>query len=233
MALFRTGLYVKNHSVEKVQVAKTPIASFNGNVTGLYIPELIAYIEAKQSGSGTPTPDNIRPIIGASECNVVNYGNTYTIQLGDTYYGGYLDVTTGVLTITWRNKIKLNELSWTYNSGSGGYFSASTPSENKKARGITNVICECYTTSSQPSVSNMGNKTIKGADNSTAIYIKDTDQTDETSLMNVVGDYYICYELQTPFTVQLTPTQIEQLLGTNNVWADTGDVEVKFYNVVR
>ena len=82
MALFRTGLYVKNHTVEKVQVAKTPIASYNGNVTGLYIPELIAYITAKQSGSGTPAPDNIRPIIGASECdgvrcgkNIWSYGN--------------------------------------------------------------------------------------------------------------------------------------------------------------
>ena len=70
MALFRTGLYVKNHSVEKVQVAKTPIASYNGNVTGLYIPELIAYITAKQSGSGTPSPDNIRPISGVSSVNL-------------------------------------------------------------------------------------------------------------------------------------------------------------------
>jgi hypothetical protein len=29
----------------------------------------------------------------------------------------------------------------------------------------------------------------------------------------------------TPITYQLTPTQVKSLLGTNNVWADTGDIE--------
>ena len=29
----------------------------------------------------------------------------------------------------------------------------------------------------------------------------------------------------TPTTYQLTPTQVKSLLGTNNVWADTGDIE--------
>ena len=36
------------------------------------------------------------------------------------------------------------------------------------------------------------------------------------------------YELATPITVQLTPTQVEQLLA-NNVFADTGDVEKLIY----
>lgn len=96
MALYRTGLYVKNHSVEKVQVAKTPIASYNGNVTGLYIPELIAYITAKQSGSGTPSPDNIRPIIPVSSIHIyqneIPMTNWYAIRqvvragLAPTFY---------------------------------------------------------------------------------------------------------------------------------------------------
>lgn len=38
----------------------------------------------------------------------------------------------------------------------------------------------------------------------------------------------ICYELEEPFTVQLTPAQLSTLLGTNNVWADTGDVSVEY-----
>ena len=38
------------------------------------------------------------------------------------------------------------------------------------------------------------------------------------------------YELATPITVQLTPTQIAQLNGNNNVYADCGDVnELKYY----
>lgn len=42
----------------------------------------------------------------------------------------------------------------------------------------------------------------------------------------------VVYPLATPVNIQLTPTQVEQLL-VNNVFADTGDVEVKFFNVVR
>ena len=34
----------------------------------------------------------------------------------------------------------------------------------------------------------------------------------------------VCYELATPTTYQLTPTQVNSLLGTNNLWADTGNI---------
>lgn len=34
----------------------------------------------------------------------------------------------------------------------------------------------------------------------------------------------VCYELTTPQTYQLTPTQVKSLLGTNNIWADTGKI---------
>lgn len=52
---------------------------------------------------------NICPITGHSEVKVYNgavYGtadDTYTISLGGTYYGGTLDVLTGVLTVEWEN----------------------------------------------------------------------------------------------------------------------------------
>ena len=37
------------------------------------------------------------------------------------------------------------------------------------------------------------------------------------------------YELAQPITVQLTPTEIETLQGTNNVWSDAGDTTVTYY----
>lgn len=61
------------------------------------------------------------------------------------------------------------------------------------------------------------------------IVIKDTNYTDKDTFKSAVGGYYLRYELATPITVQLTPTQVEQLLGQNNVWADTGDVEELIY----
>ena len=38
----------------------------------------------------------------------------------------------------------------------------------------------------------------------------------------------VVYELATPQTYQLTPTEVRTLLGLNNVWADTGDTEVEY-----
>jgi len=38
----------------------------------------------------------------------------------------------------------------------------------------------------------------------------------------------ICYELAEPITYTLTPQEIRTLLGTNNIWADTGDTAVTY-----
>lgn len=40
----------------------------------------------------------------------------------------------------------------------------------------------------------------------------------------------VVYELATPYTVQLTPTQVRSLLGTNNVWSDSGEMAKIIYN---
>lgn len=38
----------------------------------------------------------------------------------------------------------------------------------------------------------------------------------------------VVYKLAEPITYQLTPTELNSLLGTNNIWADTGDTEVEY-----
>ena len=38
----------------------------------------------------------------------------------------------------------------------------------------------------------------------------------------------VVYELAPPVTYQLTPQEIRTLLGTNNIWADTGDTAVGY-----
>ena len=67
-----------------------------------------------QAGSGTPSPDNVRPISGRTEVVTIvspttdaEDGNTYTTSLGRTVYGGTLDVVSGVLTVD-RAMVTLN-----------------------------------------------------------------------------------------------------------------------------
>ena len=37
-----------------------------------------------------------------------------------------------------------------------------------------------------------------------------------------------CYLLATPITIQLTPNQVNSLLGVNNIWADTGSTSIEY-----
>ena len=40
----------------------------------------------------------------------------------------------------------------------------------------------------------------------------------------------VLYSLLTPVVVQLTPTEVVSLLGENNIYANSGDVEVEYFN---
>lgn len=316
------------------------IASFNDGAGGLDLKSLKVAITAKQSGSGTPAPDNIRPISGWSECNVVRCGkniwsygdvsgtraaavndvfipigsykisalvtssdtdgtlslilfacadgtnvsvrltrdtrvsetvsltspatsitfyagrtsgssvgdtfsfidiqlevgstatayeayngNTYAIQLGDTYYGGSLNVTTGVLTITdARDKINPDNLRI-----SSSIFTC-VMSDMKSGNALAGM---CDTFETVDSSNSYGARF--GANNSTIYFYKLMDNISEITDLATAKqwftdhDVYVVYPIATPITVQLTPTQIEQLLGTNNIWADTGDINECIY----
>lgn len=150
-------------------------------------------------------------------------GNTYTINLGGTYYGCVLDVARGVLSVTWaRSKIKYINLNY---SSSNSYFYAVI---SDKAYGIANVLSDVLANTTE-STATMPNYSIKGGNNNRYIYIKATDYTDVTSLKNAIGENEIIYALDEPFTIQLTPTEIDALVGNNTIFADTGDIDELIY----
>ena len=147
-------------------------------------------------------------------------GQTYTIDLNGTRYGGTLDVTTGVLTIT-HGLFDLGSTNYVYSSNYGGYFYVGLV--GKKA-GDTNIYADCYANAGATSVQYMADSTIKGRTTDSYIFIKDSRFTDAGDLKTALNGHYAVYELATPQTVQLTPTQVTTLLGQNNVWCDTGEV---------
>ena len=89
-----------------------------------------------------------------------------------TVYGGTLDVTTGLLTVTHGNIASYN-------------------GESLPGKWISSI--DVYSAGGTPTT---------GAQ--------------------------VVYELATPVTYQLTPTEIQILLGYNNIWADTGDSTVAY-----
>ena len=52
---------------------------------------------------------------------------------------------------------------------------------------------------------------------------------DDWKAILAVNNLQIVYELATPQTVQLTATEVRTFLKENNIWADSGNVSVAYY----
>ena len=143
-------------------------------------------------------------------------GTTYPISLGQTVYGGVLDVTSGVLTIN-KTIVDLGTLNWTWNNG--GWFQT-VISDMKYVSvntEIWNAIAEKYKIRKAQGMSTAPN--YEFAIDTSNMKVKMPDNSEEPSGQLV-------YELATPQTITLTPTEVTTLLGDNNIWADSGDVAV-------
>ena len=196
-------------------------------------------INAVQSGSGDPSPTNVRPISGFNGGNV-NVSPTTNAQDGTTYsvswqsqagtvYGGNIDLVSGVLTVTHTYLTDVEKLTWTMETTSqGNIFSCNNISD--KARNY-NFLCNKYKAVAQPR-QNLLNGEI-GTYNSTnalkRLSICDNSFATISDFIASLSSLFIIYEVEKPFTYQLTPTQVSSLLGINNVWNDTnGETEVKY-----
>lgn len=154
-------------------------------------------------------------------------GETKTVSLGQTVYGGTLDVTSGTLTVT-HGITTVNDLTWTYNSSSAVFWA----SVSGMLRPCT-LTCSHYAQDFSTTVQAIPNNRIwneKYAYSSTNVVIKDTRFTDAATFKSNMSGVQIVYELATPTTVQLTAQQLSAISGINNVWADSGDVTVQYGN---
>ena len=155
---------------------------------------------------------------------------TWQTEAG-TVYGGELDVTSGVLTEMWKS-VDLSSLSWTKGAKGEDYsYFWATPSPLKNNEGNSDkFICSQYKSvyknrenlnDCEIGVYNTNNETSRSRvtvrDDSYATYTAEQ----FASAMEGVQLVYLLEEYQ---TYQLTPTQVSSILGTNNIWADTGDV---------
>ena len=211
--------------------ASGSIATFTDGST-LPMRKLEVEIEPVQSGSGEPSPTNVRPISGWDECNVTvaddvddsTVENVYTIDLDGTRYGGTLDVVSGVLTVDRAIATYDGSETWQMSSGTGYYqFNKNQTDALNSVKAICDKFEKISTTErSQKSglVSYASDKLMRFS-LTTDFGISTVEQWKTWLASNNVQ---VCYELATPQTIQLTPTEVKSLLATNNVFADTGDI---------
>lgn len=151
-------------------------------------------------------------------------GNDYTTDLGRTVYGGTVDLASGRLVVD-RAIVDLGTLSWGYSSADARFYNNGVDYKRPtSATEVANAICSQY------AVTKLGtlNDGTMCLDMNGYIYVKDSRYTDATSFKSAVSGQTLAYELATPQTYQLTPQQIQTLVGTNNVWSEDGAIEVEY-----
>lgn len=340
---------IEGYAKKSIANTPTPIATFNASA--LPMPSLTVGIEAVQSGSGDPSPTNIRPISGWSAVNVNRTGknladigtttftryktvninlkpNTYTIsatvtsadtdantclitpldgggniistlqiardtrasvtftsavpivsirfyssdtsahaqgdsatytdvqlEIGDTpttyepyngttytttlkdgqgnpltCYGGELSNENGVQTLKVdMGMVDLGTLNWTYRTDTERPIFQATLQEiaTSYESGTTpNILCSHYTPTDSSTVSKTsGDKHISLSIDGKRVYVQDSSYTNKTAFKQAVNGVQLVYELATPQTIPQDNLAIATQEGTNNIWADSGDIQ--------
>lgn len=217
------------------QTASGNIVTFTDTTGGNPITALSVAVEPVQSGSGDPSPTNVRPISGFSSVNIwdkpthdTSATPTATIQLGQTVYGGTLDVINGKMTVD-----RVGE------SISGGFVSASNgvfyrenavigPAASRNASFISSLFkTRTVEVPGSWGVSAYPNQLCFQNIGSNVRLLVYTNHFADVSAFNAELSEHplsFCLSLATPIELTLTPTQIQTLVGENVVWSDAGDV---------
>ena len=203
----------------------------------LEVQSLSVSLAPTQSGTGTPSPDNIRPISGYDTVDVIVSpttsaldGQTYTTTLPDTVYIGTLDTVSGELTVNYGHATLdgSSDEGWTAYAAYNGFLATGIADMKSGVRQYG--LCDQLAMSTSTSTSQT-NACWFGAYSKYffAIGVYDTIANTVDGFKTYLSSkpMNIVYPLETPQTYSLTPQDIELLLGTNNVWSD-GTITVTY-----
>lgn len=214
------------------------------------ITKVVSDIVAVQSGTGDPSPTNIRPITGWSAVNVYispttlsSDGTTYTTTLKDgqgnpmTCYGGALSNENGVQTLNnGTGIVDLGTLNWIKGNmntaGTGRIFYVPLTASSPMKQPSDNGLCEALKYnpfSSWPA--GQWEKQILNAITVTASSVLVACAQDiyatASDFKTAMSGVMLVYELKTPQQIPQDSLSIATQDGTNNIWTDSGDITVK------
>lgn len=214
-----------------VDTASGPIASFPDGADDIPLKSLVVGITGTQDGSENPSPTNVRPITGWTGMTLNANGTEIPISWeteAGTVYTGSLDVLTGLLTVTHR-LIDLGSLAWS-TSASSGRHTAPCPSDFIIVANnvLMSAICSNYRTLIGNNVS-LNDMSI-GMINLGSLLVNDSNLSHATpaDFTAAMAGVQLAYEIAEPVTYQLTPHEVKSLLGSNTIYADTGDTTVEY-----
>lgn len=219
---------------EVISTLTGAVVSFIGKAS-TEILGLTADITPVQSGSGDPSPTNVRPITGYTGANIYvsptqNQGDatTYTVSWSGsagTVYGGTLDVLAGKLMVTHKSYTMDSSLANVVRSSGKNYYIRRAQTPDSIADGSNHAVL------SDKFKAGTSGDGISFLNTSGAIRFNTAQSFDTVADMYAaIGDVMFIYPLATPVEYTLTPQQVAALVGQNYIWADTGDVTVTVKN---
>lgn len=208
----------------------------------------------KYASSGTTTlyydecgifedPNGNMPLSSFEPYNGVIQNIPFPTEAG-TVYGGHIDLKAGTLTVTHGIKTFNGQESW-------GKSTADNPNGTTYTLADSNVpfktwhsdaggaICSHFKRSSVDGLANGdGFYWYKASSGGWRFVYGATGGTDTVdNFKNFLQTQYtngtpvtICAELETPIVYNIQTPDISQLAGTNNIWANTGDISLSYYN---
>ena len=183
------------------------------------VPDNVKYIRISTGKFSTYTPIILSPEISVSWENEAG-----------TVYGGTLDVTTGIMASVYR-AADLGKLEFNFVNG---YFWAPLPGNPVRPNTATTVpeaLCSCYKTVEPAKISGQSSYEDYACSISASfdrVLIRDSRCSTGKELNAALAGQTFLYRLTEPHIHILTSTEVTTLLGTNNIWADCGDVTVTY-----
>lgn len=149
---------------------------------------------------------------------------------------GIVDVATGVLSVDYAYISDLSYYTFSVQSDALNFIFRTYPLSGMKipetsAERLTGIACSGYRISLTTGVNNSFTPyaTLRNAGR---LYFRNDDYSGSTAsdFKASLDGIEAIYELETPCTYQLTPQEVRTLLGYNNIWSDTGTVNLSYRN---
>lgn len=193
------------------------------------------YIRGYQSGGASGiTNSQIQFEFGETQSAYQPFGTTTPVSLGQTIYGGTAELVGGNGSKTF-GYADLGELNWgKLSSVTGAFYSiqptAYAPRYNNDY--VANAICEQYKVVSRNNLPNNDCSFSISYSDQVYLTVKDERYSTSEAFKTAMSGVHIVYELATPVPFTFTGANVYSKSGLNNVFADSGDVDLKYLETI-
>ena len=235
----RSSLYVLDDHLKvtrRIANSSVPIQWTNAITLSDGEKYIAVYLGSNSAGTVTYTAPQIE--YGSTATAYEEYVEPTTVTVdwtteAGTVYGGTIDVATGLLTVTHAMQLMTGASSEAWNLWDGKFVATISGIARSNSTSSNNriIIADRFKSNGVQYRAGCGDGQIikvVSANNYIACY--SSVYTDINAFTASLGTnpMTVVYKLATPQTYQLTGQQLLTLLGTNNVWADTGNVSVTY-----